>query len=124
MRPTPEIIAYGKQAGLPITEELLTKVEADGFVMLDHLVTGVPGRNFAERKEAYKNLLRNLKPGVTMLIVHLGMNDPELKAVTGSWEQRYGDFLSFTDPEIEALIKELGIKLTTWREMGKIAWKK
>jgi hypothetical protein len=52
------------------------------------------------------------------------MNDPELKATTGTWEERYGDFLSFTDPEIEALIKELGVKLTTWREMGKIAWKK
>jgi hypothetical protein len=52
------------------------------------------------------------------------MNDPELKATTDSWEERYGDFLSFTDPEIEALIKELGVKLTTWREMGKIAWKK
>ena len=50
MRPTPEIIAYGKQTGLPITEDLLKKVEA--------------------------------------------------------------------------LIKELGVKLTTWREMGKIAWKK
>jgi YdjC-like protein len=73
---------------------------------------------------AYKRLLRNLRPGVTMLIVHLGMNDPELKATTDSWEERYGDFLSFTDPEIEALIKELGVKLTTWREMGKIAWKK
>ena len=101
MRPTPEIIAYGKRAGLPITEDLLKKVEADGFVMLDHLVTGVPGRNFAERKEAYKNLLRNLKPGVTMLIVHLGMNDPELSN-RSTWEERYGDFLSFTDPEIEA----------------------
>jgi hypothetical protein len=124
MRPTPEIIAYGKRTGAAITEEMLNKVEADGFAMLDHLVTGVPGKNFAERKESYKNLLRNLKPGVTMLIVHLGMNDPELKAATAAWEERYGDFLSFTDPEIEALIKELGVKLTTWREMGKIAWKK
>jgi hypothetical protein len=35
-----------------------------------------------------------------------------------------GDFLSFTGPEIEALIKELGIRLGKWREMGKIAWKK
>ncbi len=124
MRPTPEAIAYGKLIGSPITEEVLKKVEADGFAMLDYLVTGVPGKTPAERKEAYKNLLRNLKPGVTMLIVHLGMNDPELKATTGSWEQRYGDFLAFTDPEIEALIKELGIKLGTWRELGKIAWKK
>jgi predicted glycoside hydrolase/deacetylase ChbG (UPF0249 family) len=124
MRPTPELEVYAKVTGLPITSEMLRKVEADGFVMLDHLVQGVAGKSFAERKESYKNLLRKLKPGVTMLIVHLGMNDPELKATTNSWEQRYGDFLSFTDPEIEALIKELGVKLTTWRELGKIAWKK
>lgn len=124
MRPTPEAIAQSKAMGLPIGEGELRKVEADGFVMLDRLVTGVPGRNFEERKKSYHEFLRNLKPGVTMLIVHLGMNDPELKAATNSWEQRYGDFLSFTDPETEALIKELGIKLTTWREMGKIAWKK
>jgi chitin disaccharide deacetylase len=123
MRPTPEMIAYAKLIGSPIGEAELKQVEADGFVLLDYLNTGVRGRNFAERKDAYKSVLRNLKPGVTMLIVHLGMNDPELQATTGAWEQRYGDFLSFTDPEIEALIKELGIKLTTWRELGKLAWK-
>lgn len=123
MRPTPELLAYGKQTGSPITEDMLKKVEADGFAMLDYLVTGVPGKNFAERKEAYQKLLRDLKPGVTMLIVHLGADDPELKAVTNSWEQRYADFQSFTDPEIDALIKALGIKLTTWRELNKIAWK-
>lgn len=123
MRPTLEAIQYGKLTGSPITEDVLKKVEADGFAMLDYLVTGVQGKTPAERKEAYKTFLRNLKPGVTMLIVHLGMDDAELKAATGSWQQRYGDFLAFTDPEIEALIKELGIKLTTWREMGKVAWK-
>ena len=124
MRPTPEAIQYGKLTGSPIGEDALKKIEADGYAMLDYLNTGVQGKTPAERKEAYKKFLRTMKPGVTMLIVHLGMNDPELKATTGSWEQRYGDFLAFTDPEIEALIKELGIKLTTWREMGKVAWKK
>ncbi len=124
MRPTPEAIAYGKMSGSPINEEVLKQIQADGFAMLDYLITGVPGKNFAERKKAYHDLLRNLKPGVTMLIVHLGMDDPELKAVTNSWQQRHADFLSFTDPETEALIKDLGIKLTTWREMSKIAWKK
>ena len=123
MRPSPEIIAYGKASGSPIGEASLNKVISEGFAMLDHLVTGVPGKTFAERKQSYHNLLRNLKPGVTMLIVHLGLDDAELKAITGSWQQRHGDFLSFTDPETQALMKELGIKLLTWREMGKIAWK-
>lgn len=124
MRATPESIAYGKSIGSPITEDLLKKVEADGFPMLDYLVTGVPGRTFEERKKSYHELLRGLKPGVTMLIVHLGMDDSELKGITGSWQQRHADFLSFTDPETQALIKQLGIKLTTWRELGKLGWKK
>jgi len=123
MRPTPEAIELGKRDGSPIGEEALRKIQDEGFAMLDYLSTGVQGKTFAERKEAYKAFLRNLKPGVTMLIVHLGMNDPELKATTNSWEQRYADFQSFTDPEIEALIKELGIKPGTWRELGKVAWK-
>jgi chitin disaccharide deacetylase len=124
MRATPEAIAYGKASGSPIGEAALRKLEADGFVLLDYLVTGVPGKTAAERKKAYHDLLRNLKPGVTMLIVHLGLDNDELKAITGSWQQRHADFLSFTDPETQALLKELGIKLTTWRAMGKVAWKK
>ncbi|MEP7271272.1 MAG: polysaccharide deacetylase family protein [Acidobacteriota bacterium] len=124
MRATPESIAYGKSIGSPITEDVLKQVEADGFPLLDYLVTGVPGKTFAERKKSYHDLLRNLKPGVTMLIVHLGMDDPELKGITGSWQQRHADFLSFTDPETQALIKQLGIKTATWRELGKLGWKK
>lgn len=124
MRATPEAIAYGKASGSPIGEASLRKIEADGFVLLDYLVTGVPGKTAAERKKAYHDLLRNLKPGVTMLIVHLGLDNDELKGITGSWQQRHADFLSFTDPETQALLKELGIKLTTWRAMGKVAWKK
>jgi predicted glycoside hydrolase/deacetylase ChbG (UPF0249 family) len=124
MRATPEAIAYGKASGSPIGAEALHKIEADGFAMLDYLVTGVEGKTFAERKQAYHKLLRNLKPGVTMLIVHLGLDNAELKGITGSWQQRHADFLSFTDPETAALMKELGIKLTTWRELGKVAWKK
>jgi len=121
MRPTPEAIEYAKKDGSPITAEMLAKVEADGLPVLDYLVTGVQGRTFGERKKAYHELLRNLKPGVTMLIVHLGMDNDELKATTGSWQQRHADFLSFTDPETAALMKELNIKTTTWRELSKLA---
>ena len=124
MRPTPEAIQFAKKDGSPVTAEMLAKVEADGLPLLDYLVTGINGKTFAERKKAYHELLRNLKPGVTMLIVHLGMDNDELKATTGSWQQRHGDFLSFIDPETAALMKELGIKTTTWRELGKLAkWK-
>ncbi|MFN7926449.1 MAG: polysaccharide deacetylase family protein [Blastocatellia bacterium] len=121
MRPTPEAMVFAKKDGSPITAERLTKLEQDGYPVLDYLVTGVEGKTFAERKQAYHQLLRNLKPGVTMLIVHLGLDNDELKATTGSWQQRHADFLSFTDPETKKLMDELGIKTTTWRELGKLA---
>jgi hypothetical protein len=121
MRPTPEAVALAKRDNAPITPEMLAKVEADGLPVLDYLVTGVPGRTVEERKKAYHNLLRNLKPGVTMLIVHLGLDQDELKATTGSWQQRHADFLSFTAPETRKLMEELGIKTTTWRELSKLA---
>ena len=124
MRVTPESLAYAKASNIPVGETALRKVEADGFVLLDYLVTGVNGKTFAERKQAYHELLRNLKPGVTMLIVHLGLDNDELKGITGSWQQRHADFLSFTDPDTKKLMAELGIKTTTWRELGKLAWKK
>ena len=61
---------------------MLEAKERDGFVLLDRLVTGVPGGTLDERKESYRQLLRKLKPGVTKLIVHLAKDDPEIRAVT------------------------------------------
>lgn len=122
MRPTPEMEALARLAGSQIKADQLRQLDRDGFVLLDYLSTGVNGKNYEERKRAYHDFLRKLKPGVTMLIVHLGQDTDELKAITGSWAQRQADYLVFTEPETQALMKELGIKLTTWRELGKLAW--
>lgn len=121
MRPTPETMAEAAKDGYPITGPMLEQKEREGFVLLDYLVTGVPGRNLAERRLSYQKLLRNLKPGVTMLIVHLGINDEELKNITNSWEARWADYRYFTDPETRDLMKELGLKQTTWGAMSRVA---
>jgi len=121
MRPTPEFVAEASKDGYPITPAMLEQKEREGFVLLDHLVTGVPGRTIAERRASYQKLLRGLQPGVTMLIVHLGLNDDELKNITNNWETRWSDYRNFTEPEMRDLIRELGIQQTTWRAMGKLA---
>lgn len=121
MRPTPEFVAEAAKDGYPITAAMLEKKDRDGYVLLDHLVTGVPGRTVAERRASYQKLMRELPPGVTMLIVHLGINDEELKNITNSWEARWSDYRNFTDPEMGSLMKELGIQPTTWRAMSKVA---
>jgi predicted glycoside hydrolase/deacetylase ChbG (UPF0249 family) len=119
LRPTPEAAAELKE--YPITAEMLERKERDGYVLLDRLVTGVPGRTFAERRESYRKFLRELKPGVTKLIVHLAKDDSEIRAVTNAWEQRWSDFQFWTSEEAHSLLREHGIKPVTYRELGKLS---
>jgi chitin disaccharide deacetylase len=100
---------------------MLTKAEESGYVLLDTLSTGVPGRGVAERKQAYIEFLKDLQPGVTKLIVHLAWEGPEIQAVTNNWEQRWADYLFWTSPDTKLLLKDLNIRLVTYRELGKLA---
>ena len=89
---------------------------ASRFPMLDDLATGVSSTELEQRREEYKEVIRNLKPGVTQIIVHLGLDHPGMHAVTSSWLARYNDFLIFTDPEMKKFIEEQGVKLIGWRK--------
>jgi len=115
-RPTPEAAAEMKE--YPITAEMIGKKAAAGHVLLDRLVTGVPGNSLEERAASYRKFLRELKPGVTKLIVHLAMDDSEIHAVTGNWRQRWADFQFWTSDEARRLRDELGVRTATYRELG------
>ena len=120
-RPTQE--AAAELRGYPVTAAQLQQKEREGFVLLDRLVTGVQVRTPDERRNSYRAVLKNLKPGVTKLIVHLSKDDPEIRSVTASWEQRWTDFTFFSSEEARSLIVQAGIRPITWRELGKLAYR-
>jgi len=71
----------------------------------------------------YEDLLRGLKPGVTLLIVHLGLNDSELQGVMtekapfgSAWRQR--DFDAVSSPRFAQLIKENNVTLVGWKDLA------
>jgi predicted glycoside hydrolase/deacetylase ChbG (UPF0249 family) len=71
----------------------------------------------------YEDLLRGLKPGVTLLIVHLGFNDGELQGVMtekapfgSAWRQR--DFDAVSSPRFAQVIKENNITLVGWKDLA------
>jgi hypothetical protein len=123
MIPRPTGAAAAELKGYPITVEMLERKGAEGFVLLDRLVTGVPGRGVEDRKESYRKFLRELQPGVTKLIIHLAKDDTEIRGITGNWETRWADFLFYTSDEARSLMKQLGITGITYRELGKVAYK-
>jgi chitin disaccharide deacetylase len=70
----------------------------------------------------YLDAVKNLKPGLTELIVHLGYDDAELRAVTvnheaygSAWRQRDVDVLG--SAAFKQALKDNGVVLVTWREI-------
>lgn len=103
----------------PITEEMLLSKEKAGLPLIDWLVTGVAGRSPAERRESYLKLIAGLRPGVTKLIIHLAKDDPEIRSITGNWEQRWGDFLFWSSAEAREALAAGGVQLFTYRELAR-----
>ncbi|HVS12930.1 MAG TPA: polysaccharide deacetylase family protein [Thermoanaerobaculia bacterium] len=68
--------------------------------------------------ERYAQAVRELEPGVTMIILHATDSDENFERISGSAQTRRGDLLAMIAPELRKVIEEEGVTLTTWRELG------
>jgi predicted glycoside hydrolase/deacetylase ChbG (UPF0249 family) len=95
-------------------------------IVIDHTVTIEPTVPPVKWHDFYKTALKNLQPGVTEFVIHLGYDNDELKAATrerdtwgAAWRQRDFDF--FTSQEFRQLLADQNIKLITWHEIASAA---
>ncbi len=76
-----------------------------------------PGGPRDEKSDRYAAAIRELRPGVTMMIMH-GTDPTEFfEYISDSGESRLGDLEAMLDPELRAVIEAEAIVLTTWREL-------
>lgn len=93
--------------------------------VVDAVVMANPSVHADQWKEFYRNAIKNLKPGLSEMIVHLGHDDSELQAVTvdhpdfgSAWRQR--DYNFVTGPEFKKILDENHIVLVKWRDLQKL----
>jgi len=92
-------------------------------VITDHLYQAYPeAYNTQGMDKFYVDILNNLEPGLSVILIHLAMDNEEMQAVTkehpdygSKWRQDDLDF--FTSEKVERLIEENDIVLVTWREL-------
>ena len=89
-------------------------------VVVDNLLQAHFKLAIDELEEYYLSALRELKPGLNVLIVHPGLDDQELRAITGdcrpygaAWRQR--DFEIVMSTAFKSALKENDIRLVNWR---------
>ena len=98
---------------------LAQQLTAGGELLLDFLQTDAGGESLEARIEYWADQVRRLAPGVTQFIIHCGIDNPELAAITGSHRSRDWDRQAWCSPQLRAAIEETGVILTTWRELGR-----
>jgi predicted glycoside hydrolase/deacetylase ChbG (UPF0249 family) len=74
-------------------------------------------QKFATSK--YIETIKQLKPGLTMVIMHCTAPSPVFEQISESGKIRKGDMLAMTDPAFKKFLQQEGIILTTWREVMK-----
>lgn len=109
----------------PNTPPALSSLVSSKDVIIDSVLIANPSLQPSDWKNFYANAIKNLKPGVTELIVHLGHDDAELQAVTvdhadygAAWRQR--DYDVVTSPEFKKLIEDNHVILLKWKDLKKL----
>ena len=94
-------------------------------ILLDSVVMANPSVHADAWKDFYSDAIKNLKPGLTEMIVHLGHDDAELQAVTvdhpdygAAWRQRDYDFV--TSAEFKKVLQENNVTLVKWKDLQKL----
>lgn len=110
-----------------MTKQIGEKLWNAGFPVLDDLHPDSYGWNksFKTDKEladykvnAYIRAIDELKPGITMMIMHCTLTSENFKHISADSEQtRKGDLLAMLDPKLKKYIKDNGIVITNWREL-------
>ena len=103
--PRSMILALGKQlwnSGLPVLDDLHN--------------TSYEWKT-TDKIEQYKEAVRGLEPGVTMIIMHCTDPSDTFATITTSTPERLGDLNTMLDPEFKKVLEEEKIVLTTFREL-------
>jgi predicted glycoside hydrolase/deacetylase ChbG (UPF0249 family) len=127
-------LKMGREYGIPamvghdllsVLPEPFKQAVTEQDIVIDRIFSASPDDYKKGMAQYYTSVLQGLQPGVSALLIHTAYDDAEMKGVTvdhpdwgAAWRQADYDF--FTSEECRKILKEHGIRLITWREVGKL----
>ncbi len=120
-------VMFTRQASLPAFQakypalrghdrQLLDMLDSHRLPVLSSVVMLYNKGEHSVRTHNYFKAFETLPPGFNELIVHCGIDNAELEAITDSAQLRDSDRRFVTDPDTKAQLARMGIKLTNWGE--------
>jgi predicted glycoside hydrolase/deacetylase ChbG (UPF0249 family) len=97
-------------------QQMLDALDHHHLPVLSSVLMLYQGGEHEARKRRYLSAFEILPPGVNEVIVHCGVANAELNAITSSASLRDSDRRLMTDPEVKSQLERLGIALTSWTQ--------
>lgn len=95
---------------------VVEQAAAAGVLAPDVLHVGGPP-HVGETATYWSDVLRRLRPGVTEIYVHAGLDHPELRALGPAWAQRVADHQFFTARATREFLDALGVVRIGYRAL-------
>jgi hypothetical protein len=111
------VVEYFREAGYPITDEMIKYLEDYTLPKVDNFTSAPNAKTYEEKVQAFKDLIKSLRPGLTEIIFHPSVPSENLKSITGSWQQRNWEAEMFADPDLKQFFEDEGIIFTNWKEI-------
>jgi chitin disaccharide deacetylase len=94
-------------------------------IVVDWTLTASPDDYKNGMAKYYQTTLENLKPGVSVLLIHTAYDNAEMQGISidhpewgAAWRQADYDF--FTSAACKKILAERNIQLVTWRQIGQL----
>jgi len=107
------------------TPKALSSLLSSSDLLVDNVVMAYPSVPAANWKNFYLDAIKNLKPGLTEIIVHLAHDDAESQAVMvdhpdygAAWRQR--DYDAITSAEFKRALEDNHVILVHWSDLKKL----
>ena len=80
-----------------------------------------PGKNYYDRVKNFKQLIRDLKPGFTELIIHPSYRDKSNQFMSEKdMEMRDSEARIFQRDDFKVWLKRHKVKLISWRDIARV----
>jgi len=94
-------------------------------IIIDQFHMLPEGIDVSEIKDYYFNVIKNLEPGLSQIIVHLGKDEEELREITidhpnFDYRWRQLDFDVFNSIDFKNHLKKHNIKIINWKDLKKL----
>jgi predicted glycoside hydrolase/deacetylase ChbG (UPF0249 family) len=98
---------------------LMEQLEEAGLPLLDGM-SSMPLDQEEDHFERTKQVLSDLRPGVTHFIIHPSKDTPELRAITPDWRCRVANYQDFSKEELRKHIQKIGLHVIGYRALKEL----